>query len=125
MTMIEEEREHPSPMLAPSGAQGLINELRARRHARGLTLAQVGALVDRAGPTVAHWETGRHLPDANQLTVWAQALGLAVGLYEPVNDPRVPSLPPEMAEPLTEVIDVLARMLLGDEIDDNTQGEDE
>lgn len=117
MTAVEEEREHPSPALALSGAWGLINELRARRHARGLTLAQVGAFVDRSGPTIAHWEAGRCAPDANQFAHWAKGLGLEVGLYEPVNDPRVPHLPPEMAEPLNELIDVLAKALLGQDDD--------
>ena len=95
-----------------TGQPGLPGTLRTLRQQRGLTLAQVGARIDRAGPTVAHWECGRHEPNTSQLIAWARALGYEVALYEPLNPPE---LPQETTTLLQELIDVLAKALLEQE----------
>ena len=82
--------------------------LRTLRRERGLTLAQLGARINRPGSTIAQWESGRHEPRAGQLMAWARALGYEVGLYEPCTPAEIPV---QTAELLNRLIDVLAGAL--------------
>lgn len=100
-------REHPSPVLAPSG---LIAELKARRIELGLSRTQVGACVYRSHWAVREWESGRASPPAGLLAEWAGALGFELGLYEKPVTPQGQGSPATGL--LTELIGVLARALL-------------
>jgi SOS-response transcriptional repressor LexA len=49
----------------------------ARKHA-GLTLEQLGALVDRTKANVGHWESGKHKPSYSQIVQISVATGYAM-----------------------------------------------
>src|ERR1700732_1788696 len=63
-----------------SGKFAIIDELRARRRARGLDLYELGRLCALDEAELRDWESGARLPSPDALERWAGALGFRLAL---------------------------------------------
>jgi transcriptional regulator with XRE-family HTH domain len=80
MTVIGGEREHSSPVLAPSGVEEILTRLRAERERQGLTQAQLGEKAGYCRNAIYFLESGRRGVRLETVEDCARALGLRVAL---------------------------------------------
>jgi transcriptional regulator with XRE-family HTH domain len=67
-----------------------VDKLQTYRTARGLTVTQLGARLDRSAFAVTSWEKGIATPPTKLLPDLARELGVEIpDLYEPVTEEEV------------------------------------
>jgi DNA-binding XRE family transcriptional regulator len=80
VTSLAEGREHPFPVLAPSGVTELIAGLRAERERQGLTQAQLAEKAGYCRNAIYFLESGRRGTRLETIADCAQTLGLRFAL---------------------------------------------
>jgi transcriptional regulator with XRE-family HTH domain len=72
----------------PKIAHPLVQELRRRRRAAGLSLDDVAAAAGVSKTIISEWENGHHEPTLSRLVAYARAVGAAVAIGDKEIDIR-------------------------------------
>lgn len=79
-SVVEEEREHPSLVLAPSGVEEIATRLRAERKRKGITQAELGARAGYSRSAIYYLEKARRGTRVDMVVDCARALGFRLAL---------------------------------------------
>lgn len=71
----------------------MINRIREIRKQRGLTMKQLGKIVDLAESTISQYETGKRQPDNETLLKLSEYFGVTVGYLLGAENETVPAAP--------------------------------